>query len=258
MNARNRTIVSVTMTLLTGLSAYAGIAQAVEHAAATITSTSSGFLTPSARRAPGPYSDSAAGLVDALCAVAKRSARLNCPPTAAGGPASGNDTITTGPHLRLNIILREIRNVVIAGSGLSGSQPDYSGWIGTAKITSSMADVSQPTILQSGYSLQLPGAGDTWTAMNDANKIFRGIILNGCTGAAATFDLTLYGSIADFFANPPNPLPAGEIHATDAVQGHNNYNFQYKIRATDSNGNQSDFIFSGDADSFCTANSALP
>jgi hypothetical protein len=50
---------------------------------------------------------------------------------------------------------------------------------------------------------------------------------------------------------------SGEIHLVDAVQGHGYYNFKFTVHATDQAGNQSDFIFSGDADSFCTASADI-
>lgn len=257
MTECNRKFVLGATVLLTGLSAYAGIASAAERLATKITSRPGGFITPSDRRAPGPYADSEAGLVDALCALAKRSTGLNCPPTFAAGPTGGSDTITAGlPHLHLNIILREIRNVAVEGSGVAGMLPENElGSLGIVKITSTTADVSSPTIWDEGYGLQLPEPGaPPWTAVDDANKLFRGIILNGCMGAAATFDLTLDSSITIFGAGLP---PPNAIHLVDSVQGHGYYNFKFTVRATDLEGNQSDFTFSGDADSFCTSSPEL-
>jgi hypothetical protein len=96
--------------------------------------------------------------------------------------------------------------------------------------------------------LPVPAAGDTWSDIPHANGLFQGIIVNGCLGPAATFDLTLDSSIYRISTGQT----FGGVHLADTVEGHGFHNFKYTIRATDEAGNVSDFVFSGDADSYCT------
>ena len=77
--------------------------------------------------------------------------------------------------------------------------------------------------------------------------------INGCTGVPATFDLTLDSSVYRISTG----VVFGSVHLVDEVEGWGYYNFEYTIRARDENGNVSDFIFSGDADSFCTGQAGL-
>ena len=237
--------------MLAGLSTHEGVAQ---NSSVTLTSKPAGFLTRSDRRAHTVIDSDASALVDSLCARAARDSRQKCPSSLKGGAGSpGPDEITAGlPHLRLNIILREMRNVVVSGSGVDSLGALQEPWA-TFKIVSSSADDSIPAPADPPYGLPVPAPGDTWSDIPHANGLFQGIIVNGCVGPAATFDLTLDSSIFRISTNEN----FGDVHLVDAVDGHGYYNFKYTIRATDEVGNVSDFVFSGDADSFCTSQSAL-
>lgn len=127
MTRCNRTLVLVAAALLAGLSTHEVIAQAAAGSA-VVTSRSGGFLTPSDRREPRQVYDQAGGLVDTLCAQAGRNSKLRCPSSLPGFPGP-TDEITAGlPHLRLNIILREMSNVVVSGSGVDSLGPFQDPW----------------------------------------------------------------------------------------------------------------------------------
>src|SRR5262249_45826349 len=106
----------------------------------------------------------------------------------------------------------------------------------------------------------LPVPGETWSQMNNAKGLFDVLILNGCAGAAATFDLHLQSSIyvEGGLEQDGRNGTIGAVHVDDSVTGPGYYNFKYTIRATDPYGNASDFTFSGDADSLCTAWTPVP
>jgi hypothetical protein len=72
--------------------------------------------------------------------------------------------------------------------------------------------------------------------------------VNGCVGTPAAFDLTLDSTV---FRTSTSEV-FGQVHLVDEVNGHGYYNFMYTIRAMDEEANVSDFVFSGDADAFCT------
>lgn len=243
MTTCNSTIVRAMTFLLASLSSYVGIVQAVERSATTSISKPGGFITPSARRSPEPYADSdVLWYVDGLCAILKHRAEWNCPP-GLRAPASSSDTISAGlAHLRLNIILREMRDVLVAGSGIADHP------LLKIKIASAAADASLPEPNSAGYNFILPEPGEIVELGESAFSLFNGIITNGCMGAVASLDLTLDGEVSN------DDEPVGEIHLVDAVDGHGYYNFKFTIRASDADGNVSDFTFSGDADSLCTGN----
>ncbi len=249
MNRWNNTVVLASV-LLCGLSAQAAVSGTTDGPR-TITARSGGFLTPSERRAPRSADDRSGGLVDKLCARTAGNSPVRCPASVEGPGAS--DTITAGlPHLRLNIILREMRNVVVSGSGVDSLGLFQEPWA-TFKIASTTADVSIPAPGDPPYGLPVPAAGDTWSDIPHANALFQGIIENGCLSNAATFDLTLDSSIY----RTSTGQTFGGVHLADSVEGHGYYNFKYTIRATDEAGNVSDFVFSGDADSYCTSQSSF-
>lgn len=77
--------------------------------------------------------------MEGLCAVAKRRAGWKCPPSLRA-PASSSDTITAAlPHWRLNMIVRELRNVIVAGSGV-GDNPYAKINIESATAAASITD----------------------------------------------------------------------------------------------------------------------
>lgn len=222
--------------MLTALSGRESVAGSMT----SFTAQPGGFLTFSG-------GDSRGGLIESLCARAKRGFELNCPPGTRRGP-SAIDKFSAGlPHLRLNIILRDMRNVVVSGAGVDSLGTFKEPWA-TWKIVSNHADVTLPAPADEAYGLPVPPPGEIWDVPH-ANIIFQGLILNGCIGTPATFDLTLDSSVFRISSGEV----FGDVHLVDSVQGYGHYNFKYKLRATDEAGNASDFIFSGDADSFCTA-----
>jgi hypothetical protein len=249
MTTSNRTIVLAAGVFLSGLAAHERVVHAADGLA--ITSRTGGFLTESDRRAPRVVDGSSGGLVDLLCARAGRSSQHGCP--AEVNDVQGPSDLTAElPHLRLNIILREMRNVVVLGSGVDSLGPFQEPWA-TFKIESTAADVSIPAAGDPPYGLPVPAPGDTWSDIPHANGLFQGIIENGCLGPPATFDLTLDSTIH----RPSNGEVFGEVHLADTVDGHGYHNFKYTIRARDEAGNVSDFVFSGDADSYCSGQSDL-
>ena len=255
MTTCNRAIVLSATIVFASLSTHAELADASDSLAIGTKSPGS-FIAPSNRRGPGSYADNGARLTDVLCGVVNRGKRASCPPNA-GGAASPPGTVTAKlPNLRLNIILREIQNVLVSGSGVDISGTHHADLQGYFQIGSSNADYSLP--LDDGfYFLPLPAPGDTWSAMNNANQLFAGLIVNGCL-SAATFELSLHSSVFAGSHDDEIDGPFGGIQAEDSVTGPGYYNFKYTIRATDPDGNQSDVIFSGDADSFCTIQPELP
>lgn len=184
-----------------------------------------------------------------LCALAAGRSPVRCPSGVIDAGAS--DQIAANlPHLRLNIILRDTSNVVVSGSGVDSLGPFQEPYA-DFEIESTTATVSIPTAADGPFGLPVPAPGDTWSDQQFANGLFQGIIENGCLGSPATFDLTLDSSI--FRTSTSETF--GSVHLADSVQGPGYYNFKYTIRATDESGNVSDFVFSGDADSYCTSQS---
>jgi len=245
MNKWNNILV-LSAAVLSGISAQAGAAGATNSSLA-VTARPAGFLNPSDRRAPRIVEVGYGNLVNRLCARATAHTPMSCP--ASLNHFDGPDVIGTYlPHLRLNIILRKMQNIVIAGSGVDSLGALQDPW-GTFKIVSAAANVSIPAPAAPAYTLPVPLAGDApWTDIPEPDVLFQGIIWNGCVGIPATFDLTLDSSIY----RASSGAMFGAVHLVDSVKGHGYYNFKYTIRATDEAGNVSDFVFSGDADSICT------
>lgn len=225
---------------------------------ASLTANTTGFITESDRRTPSVVDNGSADLMDRLCAQATRNSETNCPSSLKGGSdfPSPTDDISAGlPHLRLNIILQEMHNVVVSGSGVD-SLGDFEEPWARFKIESSAADDSIPAPTDPASGLPVPAPGDTFDGIPNANGLYQGIIENGCVGTPATFDLTLDSSVFRITAVDVDDV-FGEVHLVDEVEGFGYYNFEYTIRATDEDGNVSDFVFSGDADSYCTSQSAF-
>jgi len=244
MNKWNNILV-LTAAVLSGISAQAGAAGAT-NASLTVTARPAGFVNPSDRRAPRNVEVRYGDLVGRLCARATGHTQMRCPTGL--NHFDGPDVIGMYlPHLRLNIILREMRNVVVEGSGVDSLGALQDPWA-TFKIVSAAANVSIPTPAAPRYTLPAPAPGDTWNDIPEPNVLFQGIIWNGCVGIPATFDLTLDSSI---YRTSTGEV-FGSVHLVDEVEGHGYYNFKYTMRATDEDGNVSDFVFSGDADSICT------
>ena len=216
----------------------------------SLTARTDGFLTRSDVRQRLPAGQQTEALRQACSS--KTRAGIRCPPTPQAGPATAVDDFTANlPHLRLNIIWRQMRNVVVSGDGVGSLGAFQESWA-TFKIESANADVSIPALAADPYALPVPLPGQTWMSGPYANGLFQGIIHNGCLGPA-TFDLTLDSSVFRVSTG----ATFGDVHLIDAVDSPGYYNFSYTIRATDEAGNVSDFIFSGDADAFCTSESAL-
>jgi hypothetical protein len=250
MNACSCNILLATAVLLAASSIPGGIAEAADGPA--FTSRTGGFLTKSDRRAPSAGDNRVSGLVDKLCARTATSSRRSCPAGVHGGVGAADDVSAGLPHLRLNIILRQMSNAVVSGSGVDSLGLLQEPWA-TWKIVSTAADVSIPAPAAEGFGLPVPPPGATWGDIPHANGLFQGIIHNGCIGPAPTFDLTLDSNVY----RPSSNQIFGQVHLVDSVQGPGYYNFKYTIRATDESGNVSDFVFSGDADAFCTGQSEL-
>jgi len=228
---------------------------AARDTSTALTAKPVGFISKSDTRSPGIVESKSDGLVHILCARAMRDIKLACPPRVDGSASSIDDITTAGlRHLRLNIILREMSNIVVSGSGVDSLGSFQEPWA-DFKITSTAADTSIPAPDEPAYGLPAPPPGDTWQlpAGDHALGLFQGIIENGCVGSPASFDLTLDSSVYRISTEEN----FGSVHLLDTVEGHGYYNFKYTIRATDEEGNISDFVISGDADSYCTAQDAL-
>lgn len=242
MSTDKRIIVLAAGVLLAGL-AQAQATRSPELAAAS--TTPDGFLTKARRSPPDVARHDSESPVEAWCAQASRNS-TSCPPQQHHGPVVIADDLTAGlPNLRLDIILREMTNDVVSGSGVEA--PDGTLVFAMWKIVSANADASIPAPADPEYGLPAPPPGESWP-VSQQNYLFQGIILNGCLGPAS-FDLTLDSKIHQ----SDQPLPYGQVHLVDSVDGHGYYNFKYTIRATDEEGNVSDFTFSGDANAYCTS-----
>jgi hypothetical protein len=249
MNTHNRITVAAGI-LLCGLSSQWSQAGSFGPST-TFAVTSNGFLTKAERRSSDvdPNRDSG-GLIDTLCARTARDSGA-CPPSAKGDGANATTDLSAGlPHLRLDIVLKHMQNVVVAGSGVSSLGLLQEPWA-TFKIESTTADATVPGKADNPYGLPVPLAGEAWDVPH-ANLLFQGIIENGCLGPA-TFDLSLDSTVY----RPSTGEVFGNVHLTDSVEGHGYYNFKYTIRATDESGNVSDFVFSGDANAYCSGQLGL-
>jgi hypothetical protein len=249
MNKWNHILV-LAAAVLSGVSTQAGAAGATDFPLAT-TTRPAGFLNPSDRRAPRNVEPRYGGLVSRLCARATGHTQARCPVDLHHFDGATEIGMYL-PHLRLNIVLKEMRNIVIAGSGVDSLGALQDPW-GTFKIVSAAANVSIPTPAAPPNSLPVPAPGETWSDIPLVNTLFQGIIWNGCVGTPATFDLTLDSSIYRISTGEV----FGSLHLVDEVEGHGYFNFKYTIRATDEDGNVSDFVFSGDADSVCTTQASF-
>lgn len=215
MTTYNRPMALAVGALLFAMAAPDAMASGSEKR--SLTSRSGGFLTESAHHAP----------------------------SAAGGKLAAGL-----PHLRLDITLTEMENVVIAGSGVVG----YAYPRASVKIMSNAADSSSPAAAGPALEFPAPSSGHVWQLANNptfaasVNPLFVGVIENGCLGAPAMFDLTLDSTIE----LPNHGEVVGQVHLADTVFGPGHYNLEYTVRATDADGNVSDINFKGHAESYCT------
>lgn len=237
-----------------GLTPVALFAEQSNHQWKPLTAKPDGFITTSYRRAPGASGKSSADMINRLCAPTASRSENVCPPGLKGAPGfpDPNDDFSAElPHLRLNIVLWELQNIVVSGSGVDSSVSNDVSWV-NFRIESSTADDAIPGPADPTPGSPLPPPGNTWS-LSTPHTIYQGIIENGCTGSPATFDLTLDSAV--YRNNTSHEF--GEVHLTDEVEGHGYYKFRYTIRATDEDGNVSDFVFSGDANAYCTSQSAF-
>lgn len=237
----------------------------------TSESPNQGFLTKIRRPITSADNTESNQLAERLCAELKQNSRKTCPPNLKGasssivptndftnlkGTSSGivptNNFKTYQPNLRLNIVLIEWQNIKVSGSGVESLEGGYGEPFATFKIQSSSADYSVPEPFDEAYWLPAPEPGDTISDFGPP-LLFQGIIENGCLGTPATFDLSLESSIFRYGTGET----LGEVSLQDSVEGHGYYKFKYTIRATDEDGNVSDFVFRGNADSYCTSNLTL-
>jgi hypothetical protein len=250
MTTRNRNI-ALLASILAASAAQVGSSHAADSY--TVTTRPGGFIIESDRRAPSAFDSRGVGVGTALCARASRNSPRRCPSAVNGAPGFPSSKISAGlPHLRLNILLKEMKNVVVAGSGVDSLGPFQEPWA-TWKISSAAADVSIPTLFEPGFGLPVPPPGETFGETPYADGLFQGIIHNGCLGAGAIFDLTLDSTII----RSSTGEVFGEVHLEDAVDRPGFYSWAYVLRAIDEAGNVSDFKFSGDADAYCTTQSEL-
>jgi len=213
------------------------------------------FLTKANRPVSETAPSRSGGFVAQLCAGAARLTRLRCPSDVRSGPVApppADDLAASLPNLRLNIVLGAMQNVVVSGTGVDSLGAFQEPWA-TFKIVSTAANQSIPQPAEDPYGLPVPAPGMSFDEIPHANGLFQGIIENGCLGTPATFDLTLDSSVYRVSSG----AVFGQVHLVDAVNGPGYYTFRYTVRASDEAGNVSDFVFSGDANAFCTAKSGF-
>lgn len=160
------------------------------------------------------------------------------------------------PHLRLDIILKQMENRVVSGQGISIDQTDptqflYANW----KIISAAATLQLPGADSEGYGFPAPNPGEIWPVGPYANGLFQGIIIDGCS-PTTVFDVQLTSSIVKNSGEVGPGDTLAEVHLEDSVVGYGFYTFSYVIRAAEGS-NVSDFIFTGDARSYCIDNEDL-
>jgi len=215
--------------------------------------TREGFLKPT--RSPRIVVGSEDPLFDRICESAKRFLRpLNCAPTLTDRVMPRNFLppviIAPGyPHLRLDIVLARMENKAVSGGGIAQDPNDlnddlYATW----KIQSVAATSSIPGPGDEAFGLPVPNPGEVWSVPH-GNGLFQGIISNGCS-KSTVFDVDLVSEVIRVMTLSNTTL--GAVHLQDETVGNGFYIFSYTIRATDANGNVSDFIISGDARAYCT------
>ena len=230
---------------------FAGVIPQAVSAGPTYTIYKVGFIGEATKRSPTNVESGSGDLVARLCSEA-RTLKIKCPSSGTAGPTGGIDGVATNlPHLRLDIVLKDLQNVVVSGDGV-----DTIGDVGIPfvriKIVSASADASIPDPAAVPYELPIPEPDSAWHNIDAANLFYRGVIENGCLGPAS-FDLTLDSSIYRWNTG----AELGNVHLVDSVEGHGYYNFKYTLRATDEYGNVSDLIYSGDANAYCTGQPSL-
>ena len=139
-------------------------------------------------------------IFDQLCGAGTIRRTPPCPLTLTTVPTRRNFSPPSSegallPHLRLDIILKQMENKVVSGQGVSIDQTDpiqllYANW----KIQSAAATLQLPGADSEGYGLPAPNPGEIWPVGPYANGLFQGIIIDGCS-PTTVFDVQLTSSI---------------------------------------------------------------
>lgn len=206
-----------------------------------------GFLRPAPK--PNLFVTRFDPVSDRICRSLAALARVPvCPGTLTHrlGPVNfGPPEIVAGnlPHLKLDVILGSMENVLVSGAGVAIDQDDllqflYASWL----IQSDDADVQRPDA--DGFGLPAPNPGQVWPAPPFASGLYQGIILNGCSNTTV-FDLALDSSIIK------DNDTLGSVQLSDTVVGNGFFVFAYSILASDAAGT-SNFSFRGDVRAYCT------
>ncbi len=149
---------------------------------------------------------------------------------------------TNSPHLRLDILLTRMEQKVVHGSGIFPVFP--ANLYGDINISSQSASITNPNA--HGF-LSLASISTDLVNEIEPYPIYGAIIENGCIGTPeAEFNLTLVSRILHGMDS------IGALHLHDDVVGKGYYKFKFTVRADMGDGNVSDYIFSGDANSTCT------
>jgi hypothetical protein len=160
------------------------------------------------------------------------------------------------PHLRLDIFLTRMEHQAVSGGGVPVDAIDFNDddiWAHW-KIQSAAATTSKPGPADEPFGMPIPqNPGEVWLIEEYHQfALFRGVISNGCSNTTV-FDVDL---VSDVFRL--SNITLGAVHLQDEVVGNGFYVFSYTITATDPDGGVSDFIFSGDAIAYCTAQDTIP
>jgi len=146
------------------------------------------------------------------------------------------------PHLRMDLVLKRIENKVISGLGVGNLEPPPPFYAATWQFSSIAAtDQVQPLA-----SLPVPDPGATSDLEPGTSVMYSGVIANGCS-PLTLFDVSGFTTIVT--TDPDAEF--GTLNLSDTVTGNGYYNFWYAVRATHAHG-ESDFVFSGDANVYCT------
>lgn len=193
-------------------------------------------------------------IVGRLChLVAGLRKGLPCPPTLTGRvPAWAFQPppvlVADVPHLRMDLVLKRIENKVVSGLGVGNVEPGPPYYGATWQFSSIAAtDEVNPV-----SSLPVPTPGQVMDVEPGTSVLFSGVIANGCS-PATVFDASGHTEIVT--TDPDGFFGATDV--SDAVTGHGYYNFKYVVGASHAHG-LSDFIFSGDANVYCTGKSTVP
>ncbi len=216
--------------------------------------TQTGFLQPTST--PGTFVGQANPAYDGLCRLVNGLRLLPpCPPTLSGLVPARNVPPSLGkaddlPHLRLDIVLKRIEQNVISGHGLQTVDPLLLWW----NFASAAASNQLPDPASDDLSTVAPGPGEVFNYETSPLVMYSGIVANGC-GPSTVFDLQL-----DSRVHPIGWYPLGDVQLSDTVIGNGFYVFSYTIPWAFPTGpitNHADFIVSGEARAYCTAQSSL-